>query len=582
MEKLLLGGILGFAFLLRIWSLSSYPAGFNADEASFGYDAYSLLKTGKDQWGEPWPLTLRSFGDFKLALYTYLAIPSVAVFGLNEFAVRLPNAILGSLAVLVTFLLVRQLRLRSKLEIGKCLPAEGSAQAGKLEILAALLLAISPWHVSLSRGAFEANLTTFFTPLGVWCFLNGIKDPRWMLFAAIAFGLNLFSYHSARLFTPLLLLVLIWTAKRELAGGDTPIRMGVSHYRWPILIFSLFVLLAAYTVFTGAGTRGADIAIFNPTDNWSAVSDRRYEAVLQGLPDNIARVFSNKVIYTTGQLLNNYLSYFSPQFLFAQGVGEATYGLIPGQGMLYLAEIPLILFAIWFFAKKPSKEMGFILLWIALAPIPAALTKGVGLAGNRTATMMPAIQILSAYGGIILFQEIAKRWRGFRSKRILLSCYLAILLVSLTLFLESYIYHAPRVNAPSMAYGWRGAFKYLNTVDSEYREIIVSRSFSEPQIFVGFYKAWDPGDYQKETKDWLRYKKEKLLFVDQLGEYHLGKYTIREIRYPEDQDLTSVLLVGRPRDFPKDVPARKAIYYPDGKPAILIIVPSDKKYAQSN
>jgi len=85
------------AFLLRIVGLSSYPVGFTQDEAGLGYDAYSLLLTGKDQWGKSWPLVFRSFGDFKLPLYSYLAIPSVAAFGLNEFSTRLPNALVGTL-----------------------------------------------------------------------------------------------------------------------------------------------------------------------------------------------------------------------------------------------------------------------------------------------------------------------------------------------------------------------------------------------------------------------------------------------------------------------------------------------------
>lgn len=554
MRKLLLGSIVGLAFLLRIWNLSSYPAGFNADESSFGYDAYSLLKTGKDQWGETWPLTLRSFGDFKLPLYTYLATPSVAVFGLNEFAVRLPNVILGTLSVLVTYLMVG--RMFKKYTI---------------QFFAAFLLAISPWHISLSRGAFEANLTTFLLPFGVWAFLKGLTVPRWLWGAAIIFGINLFSYHSARLVTPLLVTMLIFINRRGIVGRNAPVHITTSKYKWPILIFLVFLLLTVYSVFSGAGARGADLVISNPTDNWTAVSDRRYEAVLQGFPDSLARLFSNKFIYTTNQFSISYLSYFSPQFLFTQGVGEATYGLIPGQGMLYLAELPFIIFAILFFIRNPSENLGFILLWVALAPIPAGLTKGIGLTGNRTAIMMPAIQILSAYGGVILFQKITRRWKNLLSKKILLFCYFVILLSSLTFFLESYIYHAPRVNAPSMAYGWQEAFKYLNTVDSEYKEIIISRSFSEPQIFIGFYKMWDPSDYQLQSKDWLRYKNQKLSFVDQLGEYHLGKYTIREIHYSEDQDLASVLLVGRPRDFPKDITALKIIYYPDGKPAILIV-----------
>jgi 4-amino-4-deoxy-L-arabinose transferase-like glycosyltransferase len=109
MRKFLIALVFLLGFILRIVNISSRPVGFTPDEASFGYDAYSILKTGKDQWGKPFPLVLRSFGDSKLPLYTYLTIPSVFLFGLNEFAVRLPNAIIGSLAVIIVYLLVKEL-----------------------------------------------------------------------------------------------------------------------------------------------------------------------------------------------------------------------------------------------------------------------------------------------------------------------------------------------------------------------------------------------------------------------------------------------------------------------------------------
>lgn len=168
MHRFVLGLIILLALLLRIIGISLHPPGFTPDEASFGYDAYSLLKTAKDQWGEPWPITSRSFGDFKLPLYTYLTIPSVTVFDFNEFAVRLPNALFDTLSILVTYLLANRLF--------------GSTRIG---ILASLLLAISPRHISLSRGAFEASLTTFFMPLGVFAFLKEVKKPRWILISAL-------------------------------------------------------------------------------------------------------------------------------------------------------------------------------------------------------------------------------------------------------------------------------------------------------------------------------------------------------------------------------------------------------------
>src|SRR3989338_88548 len=97
MSKNILISDLILAAALRLFGLTRYPAGLNADEAALGYNAYSLLLTGKDEHGHSWPVNLESFGDFKPAGYAYLLIPFIKIFGLTEFAVRLPSAIFGIL-----------------------------------------------------------------------------------------------------------------------------------------------------------------------------------------------------------------------------------------------------------------------------------------------------------------------------------------------------------------------------------------------------------------------------------------------------------------------------------------------------
>lgn len=543
------------AFLLRVIGISQYPAGFTPDEASFGYDAYSLLKTGRDQWGENWPLVLRSFGDFKLPLYAYLTIPSVAIFGLNEFAVRLPSVIFGTLAVLFTYLMASEFSKKYKI------------LNSNFAILSALLLAVSPWHISLSRGAFEANLTTFFIPLGIWAFQRGLRSPRWMALSTLAFSLNLFTYHSARVLTPLLLMGLVWFNRKELGVTNFKLLPILQKYKWAAIVFAGFVFLAFYTSLLGAGARGADIAIFNPTDKWLAVSEQRYGAVLQGLPDNFARIFSNKLTYLFDQFTANYLSYLSPQFLFTQGAGEWTYGMIPGRGVLYLIELPFVIVALWHAFRNGltrTHPVSFFLLWILLAPIPAALTKGPGFAANRAAIMMPAIQILSAFGVLLLLQMLSKKFH-----KLFLFLFTVSLGSSLVFFLYDYRYQAPKSSSQSMLYGMREAVKYVSSIEDDYQEIVFSRRLSEPHIYLAFYKMWNPSDYQKESQDWERYEKERLSFVDQLGEYYLGEYTFRNIHYPDEKDKS--LLVGKPREFPENVKTLKTIYYPDGQKAILVV-----------
>lgn len=108
-KKWLIVGIVLLGFLIRAVAIDKFPVGFTADEASFGYDAYSILKTGRDQWGQFLPIVLKSFGDYKSPLYAYLTIPSILIFGLTKFAVRLPNAMVGASAVYFVYLLAGEL-----------------------------------------------------------------------------------------------------------------------------------------------------------------------------------------------------------------------------------------------------------------------------------------------------------------------------------------------------------------------------------------------------------------------------------------------------------------------------------------
>src|SRR4030042_5617200 len=85
-----------------------------------------------------------------------------------------------------------------------------------LAIWSSLLLAVSPWHISLSRGAFEANLTVLFLTLSVWLFYRGLERYKYLWISSIFFGINLFTYHSARIFTPILFIVLILLNKKKL------------------------------------------------------------------------------------------------------------------------------------------------------------------------------------------------------------------------------------------------------------------------------------------------------------------------------------------------------------------------------
>jgi len=164
--------ILGLLFLttlvFRFHWLNLMPSGLNWDEASYGYNAYSLMKTGADEWGENYPLFLKSFGDYKPALLSYLQIPFIKLSGLNEIAIRMPIAILGLMSIVSWFFIQKKLNLFS----GK--------QKNLLLATGTILLAVMPWHIHYSRAAMDPMVSFSFLLMGYVLFLQKRKFFQWL------------------------------------------------------------------------------------------------------------------------------------------------------------------------------------------------------------------------------------------------------------------------------------------------------------------------------------------------------------------------------------------------------------------
>src|SRR3989339_1253223 len=158
------------ASVLRLWQLGNVPASPDWDEAALGYNAYSIMQTGKDEYGKSFPIILRSFDDYKPALYTYFIIPFIKLFDLNIVSVRLPSAIFGILTVLATYFLVTELFKKWEMGNGKM-----------VSLLTSFLLAISPWHIQFSRIAFEANVSLMFTLAGILLLLKSIRNSFYLI-----------------------------------------------------------------------------------------------------------------------------------------------------------------------------------------------------------------------------------------------------------------------------------------------------------------------------------------------------------------------------------------------------------------
>jgi len=483
MAKWVLPIILALAFLLRVAALDKYPVGFTPDEASYGYDAYSLLKTGKDQWGYSWPLVLKSFGDYKAPVYAYLTIPSIAIFDLNKFAVRLPNALLGVGAVYVIYLLSSAL-----------------FKSLKLEILSALLLAISPWHIMMSRGAFEANLITFFLPLGIYLFLK--EKYYWSM---IIFGVNMFTYHSAKLITPLIIITLLIFFRDKLTKNIIK----------PLLVFSIFLFLTFYTITEGSSARIAERSI----TQGALVDGARVKIALiqNGMNPILARLLHNKYQVVVSRFINNYKEYFSYRFLVKDGPAETTYGMMKGLGVLTYLEIIGLVSVIFFFRKlKEKKVLYFLIAWLLISPIPASLATGVGYSANRAGSMIPVLQIIASLGIYKLLET--------RNKL----NYLIVLIgvIGIVFFLQKYLIESPKTLAAGMLEGNLSKAVEFIKLGEFYDEVVVPRTLSEPHIYIAFVGKINPKFYQEQSKNW-KFEELGVNWVDQMPEYRLGRFLFK-------------------------------------------------------
>src|SRR3989344_1863506 len=186
--------------ILRFYKLAEVPPSLYWDEASLGYNAYSIAKTGPDEHGVFLPITnFAAFGDYKPPGYIYMATPFIALLGLNELAVRFPSALFGTLTVFLTYLIAKKL-----------------FENEKVALSSSFLLAISPWHLQMSRAAFEGTLGLFFSALAIYFFLKFGKNPYWLLPSGLSFLAAMYTFTGQRLFAPLIAVVLAIQFRRKI------------------------------------------------------------------------------------------------------------------------------------------------------------------------------------------------------------------------------------------------------------------------------------------------------------------------------------------------------------------------------
>ncbi|MEK7616927.1 MAG: glycosyltransferase family 39 protein [Patescibacteria group bacterium] len=433
--RFLLSLICVFFLITRLYKISEIPPSVYWDEASIGYNAYSISQTDKDEWGDFLPIHFRAFGEFKLPVYIYSTALSVSIFGLNEFSVRIPSVLFSLGVVILTYLLAKKLT--------------GQVWVG---LWSAFFATISPWFFIFSRTGFEVTAGLMFYLLAIYLFLINPRNGSLILLSLVSFIFSAYSYNSFRIIAPLTIFILFFLEKENL------INLAKRQLRWVILSLAI-VAISIWPIYR---LYLYDVGFFR----LQAVGTVNIETFIK-----------------------NYISHFSTDFLL-NGDKNLRHQQM-GFGQLYLPELVLFLLGVSYltFVNSKSKYRFLPIALLLISPIPAALTKESPHA-LRALSMVPFISMISAIG-LSLLRPKLKYLFDFGIVLVMLSFYIN--------YFMNFINTYPAQSKEHWQYAYKNFFMQYNNKFGNYDQVLVSDQYAQPYIFALFYLKYDPEKFRKEV-----------------------------------------------------------------------------------
>lgn len=549
---------------LRLYRLDKFPPSLFGDEVDVGYQAYSILKTGRDYLGQPWPISFHSISDWRTPLFLYATVPFVAFFGLNEWGVRLPPVFFGIITLPILFLLIRQL-----------------FKNEKLALLGTFFLAISMWHLQYSRAAFEVTQMLFLIVGGVLFFLKGLEKWKYLIFSAIFLGLAPYSYNTAKFFLPFFVAALFLIYRKDLLKNSFK-KLGVV-----LIIFILVSLPMIYDIFWGkAGDRFSILSIF--TDPVT-VPEIGFARQVDGLIENgeltvgmnpsfLSRAFHNKYLYWGTRFLKNYFKSFSTEFFFTFGDINYRHSIQGGFGEFYWLDAVFLILGIYYLCRQKDRQKALLIFgWLLLAPIPSALTRDGGNHATRLILMLPPLLVLISYGAYNFLGFFKKN----NQKIFVCFCIFTFYILNFTLYWHRYYVHYPLESEEWWNYGFKQVGEYVKENESKYDYIVFSDKGEPPLIYSYFWLKINPKIVQKANFENVEINSCLLtkhlvgtkIYYGHIQEQKLKSYQLdgclgANVLYLSPDGETG--LDYRYHDVPKPLSLLKTIYYPSGRVAKYI------------
>jgi len=537
-QTLLIIGIVILAFFLRIYNVSSIPPALSWDEVSIGYNAFSILKTGRDEHGKFLPVDVFvAYGDYKPPLAVYLTVPSIAVFGLNELGVRLPSVLFGTLTVLFTYFLVKELFDKSKYRY-------------QLSVITAALLVFSPWHINLSRAGFEANIALFFIVLGVYAIIVASRKPAVWIVAWMPFVAAIYTFNSARYFAPLFGLALCVYFRKQILSHWKQFLLG------GMLAGVLMIPIVPHLLSKESRLRFEEVNIFTDASVVATANDR----IAYDNGSFIGKMLHNRRVGYTLSYLRHFADNLQPSFLFIQGDGNPKFST-RAVGQLYMIEAPLLVIGIIAMFVTYRQIAWMLLLWLIFAIVPAATARETPHA-LRILNSLPTWQIFIAYGITTCIQYVHAKTKKRMIHMGIFVVFIFLYIFNVGYYLHNYYAHYAKTYSGEWQYGYKEAIQEAVKIENNYDTIYLSSSIGRPYMYTLFYSAYDPNAY-RNTKDAV---------FDTAGFYHVygfGRYRFID-RMPVGPLKQRTLYIADPGWVPDGVRIVKKISLLDGTERLVL------------
>lgn len=442
---------------MRIVLLNRFPLGFHEDEVKVGWNAYSILKTGKDDLGNRFAMYYNTFGDYRPTGIFYATIPSILLFGVTQTAVRFPAAFFGALTVFPVYYLTLLLQKRKRREPNKI-----------AALMAALFLAVSPWHIFTSRATSEAVICLFFALMGITLFIGGITNEKkkYLIVSFTMFFISTLFYHMVRPLLPLFVFTILVYYWQHI----TPLM------RKSGFIFCVFISILSLLLLTTKASRGRfeQVAVAKYQENVLGTHTSRFE-----IPTLIK---------------NEYAKYLGPDFLIGDTPKPYRYRVF-GVGLLSMATLLFFVIGLTRMAQRKISVLPFALLF--LSPIPAAVTGEDAPNLHRALFMLPFIVIIAGFGAQYLWEN------GFFKRTFFLILF-AFLSLSTVTALVVYFTSGDMDAAPYRNYGSKVVAAYMIQYEDQYSHIIVSDDPDSLYPWYAFADKKDPKEFNAQAINRLK------------------------------------------------------------------------------